>query len=258
MKKILFSTLVFLLLVISILPCMGNEFIPSGPTYEYYEDYDSFLEDRSIPDEYFIPWENFSSLGTLRRISYNQWAYHYKYFYHFQDANGIELQLFCDEVPYYVSKGFALDGLALDGIANLGKIDTGEGLYCLCINDAYYLYEDGDLERIVFQIVPADLTQYVRYDLCFCIKTSIKAQEYPSDEKHTLMARLLNPETASDAIDELRARLNGTYVEPWVLPTAICGGAVVLAGAATATAVAIRRKKRKVAVADTPAEEETA
>ena len=44
----------------------------------------------------------------------------------------------------------------------------------------------------------------------------------------------------------------------WVLPTAICGGAVVLAGAVTATAVVIRRKKRGAAVADAPAEEENA
>ena len=64
-----------------------------------------------------------------------------------------------------------------------------------------------------------------------------------------------------EAGELIKAELEKEYPSPtpaWVLPTAICGGVVVLAGAATATAVVIRRKKRGAAVADVPAEEENA
>ena len=112
--------------------------------------------------------------------------------------------------------------------------------------------------------------------------------EYPKEGKQTLLAYLLDAGTTVEAVaklqsligedgsltaemcDLLKTELEKEYsslaVEPlpaaptpaWILPTAICGGAVVLACAATATAVFIRRKKRGAAVADAPAEEENA
>ena len=99
--------------------------------------------------------------------------------------------------------------------------------------------------------------------------------DYPKDGKRTLLSELLDTETAveaaaklqrivdehgftKEACDLIKAELEKEYTPAWVLPTAICGGVVVLAGAAPATAVIIRRKKRKAAVADTPAEEERA
>jgi hypothetical protein len=120
--------------------------------------------------------------------------------------------------------------------------------------------------------------------------TSEELYEYPKEGKPTLLAYLLDTETAAEAVaklqsligegenltkeicDLLKAELEKKYlhntVEPipeptsappaWVLPTAICGGAVVLAAAVAVPTVILRRKKRQAAVADTPAEEENA
>ena len=105
--------------------------------------------------------------------------------------------------------------------------------------------------------------------------------EYPEDGKRTLFSDLLDTNTTmiaihklqsiideygitEEACDIIKAELEKEYsplpppTPAWVLPTAICGGVVVLAGAVTATAVVIRRKKRGAAAADTPAEEENA
>jgi hypothetical protein len=119
-----------------------------------------------------------------------------------------------------------------------------------------------------------------------------KLYEYPTEGKQTLISNLLDTKTTMEVVahlqnliseddnltaetcDMLKMELEKEYlsaaVEPdptpapipaWILPTAICGGAVVLAGAATATAVVIRRKKRKAAACDNgaaPTEEKNA
>jgi hypothetical protein len=98
---------------------------------------------------------------------------------------------------------------------------------------------------------------------------------YPKYGKRTLLSDLLDTTTTVEAaaklqsiVDEygmtkeagklIKAELEIGYTPAWVLPTAICGGAVVLAAAVAVPAVILRRKKRGAAVADTPAEEENA
>jgi hypothetical protein len=110
------------------------------------------------------------------------------------------------------------------------------------------------------------------------IRIFVKLYEYPEDGKRTLFSDLLDTDTTMIAIDKLqsiidehgiteetcdliKAELEKEYTPAWVLPTAICGGAVVFATAVAVLATALSRKKRKAAAAaaaDTPAEEENA
>jgi hypothetical protein len=99
--------------------------------------------------------------------------------------------------------------------------------------------------------------------------------EYPKNGKRTLLSDLLDTKTTIKAAEKLqrivdehgfteeacnliKAELEKEYTPAWVLPTAICGGAVVLATAVAIPTVILRCKKRGAAVADTPAEEENA
>ena len=141
-------------------------------------------------------------------------------------------------------------------------------------------YEQGKLSTL--QVFENNSLQRI-----YVIGTEKELYDYPQDGKPTLLSYFLNAETTAEAAarlqsligedltsetcDLLKAELEKEYfpdkVEPvpepvptpaWVVPTAICGGAVVLAGVSTAIVFGVRRKKRKAATADTPAEEETA
>ena len=141
-------------------------------------------------------------------------------------------------------------------------------------------YEQGKLSTL--QVFENNSLQRI-----YVIGTEKELYDYPQDGKPTLLSYLLNAETTveaaarlqsligedltSETCDLLKAELEKEYlpdkVEPvpepvttpaWVLPTAICGGAVVLAAAVAVPTVIIRRKKRGAAVTDTPAEEEMA
>jgi hypothetical protein len=102
-----------------------------------------------------------------------------------------------------------------------------------------------------------------------CIKITGRGEselnQYPKDGKRTLISDLLDTNTTMIAIDKLqsivdeygitegacdiiKAELEKEYpplpTPAWVLPTAICGGAVVLAAAVAIPTVIIHRKKR--------------
>ena len=93
---------------------------------------------------------------------------------------------------------------------------------------------------------------------------------YPKSGKRTLFSDLLNTKTTlkavkklesivdehgftQEACDLIKAELEKEYTPAWVLPTAICGGVVVLAGVSAAITLIIR-KKRRAAVVEASAE----
>ena len=266
MKRLLTLMLARMLLSALAVPCFASSYIPVYYT-QSYDTYEEFLKGSAepgewyLPDDYFYPYENFTALGELscvvqyKRSNSTEVTSRYKY--RLRDANGIEFFLDCynhQEPSFFVET---------HGQGHLGRIDNyPKGVY-VRINGAYYVYNTrGELSSIMFGD-PAEGR------VSFSISASDQSTalcDYPIDQEQTLLARLLNAETAHDAVDELNACIeNGPaftaarFSAPaWVLPPFIGGGVVVLAAAATVTVIIIRRKKRKTVVVDAPTEEETA
>ena len=113
-----------------------------------------------------------------------------------------------------------------------------------------YYYFDRELSSIVLQGEKGECKIYAMKATSRCTYF----HSYPITA-NTIIARLLNYETAMAAVEEMGARIDGSYVEPaeeptspWVVIGAIGGGVVAVALVATASSlvtVKVMRKKAK-------------
>jgi hypothetical protein len=273
MKRLLTLILVPLLLLASIVPCFATSYFSSTwTTYsQNYNTYREFVKGSAEPgewylsDDYFYPYENFVSIGELSCVVQYKSVYYTVsdsrnqpsvYLYRLRDANGFEFWLSCHykgSPPTSFAEEYHTD--------HLGKIDPPDNVSSryIRINNAYYYYgSEGNLQSIEFVDPEKCSTSFKIGASALC--------DYPIDQQSTLLSRLLNPETAYNAVDEFYKCIEHGpafsvyrfFTPPWMLPIFIWGGVIVLAGAAAATEIVIRRKKRKAVVVDAPIEEKTA
>ena len=243
LKSVAAMVLVTVMILISIPPAFArSEFLPPPNSYDHYHEFTK-AHPELTEREGFVPLRYFSDFGELAVIHTTGDSYQYC----IRDANGIEITLIISpnaltqtQNSYFLGIVPAncaahLGTLVADDLPQSGDlIQPPANRYMVEVNGAeywYISYPSSDLppvlECIVFPREASDMDH---------VSLHIEnPNAYPLAAEHTMLARLLNPAEAEEAVTEMYARIEGRHSSPRGFPLIICIS--VICGAA-ATAIA--------------------
>lgn len=219
MKKLMSVLLLLVTLSSLALPCYANDAVieitpPThcGPqifttVYDTWGKYESFLQENTLP-ETFVPYERLNLFGEFSQLR----IWHYRQEipqafaimqYTVVDANNVSFYIIvpCSS-SYDISTAEEVDWSLFPDMRST-KGTAHEGYAALRLGNLTLIYgEDSLLHTIEFE-----------YNGRSCQITTCEGApllaKYPLDAQSTLMARLLNPETAEDAAEDLYDHLSG-------------------------------------------------
>ncbi|MBE6595487.1 MAG: hypothetical protein E7644_06780 [Ruminococcaceae bacterium] len=267
MKKVMYVMLIWTILISLLLPCGA-----SWPVvYEDYEKYEKEWSDGGTR----IHYKRLSFLGEF--VHYQPptpsegndgvlWKYRLK----------VGKELFLDlryllDLDHYLGN-YDIEQRTIDDVEDIGDM---RALKNFKANDESIYY---DTEHVL--VVTENIKYYyrwgaLRYVFCkdsrhptgyfqFYVRSNDGFAQYPY-HKVDLFSRLLDYNTAPEALAEFEARIEGTYVEPWERPLTIClsaiGGAIVAGVGTWIVTYYVMCKKRGggavAAAADTPTDTST-
>ena len=258
------------LLISLVLPAGATRhFIWNYALAENYDEYKTNISSQDLPDD-VVTYERISVFGEFESLYsyfsnevFSDQVVHNHYYYHLVDENNVRLRVHIESIykhsdhrncvaflyPDLVKEGQRVNiFLSPEEDLRTHRRPVGPNVdslaWCNIANTAY-IYENGSLDRIVFifdEMYVSITVAPKKGDACQNLS------QYPTDGKNTFLKKLLMLSTAPEAEEELRARIEGTYVSPWVIAGAIGGGVVAVALVATVSSVVtvkVMRKKAK-------------
>ena len=255
MKKVGYSILLALLVVGLVLPCSATLF---NDNIEDYEEYEEQWSDKGTA----IHYERLSFLGDF--VYYHpsglaEYNNGFTWIYRLNAGRGVLLDLtYLIDIDVYFRhsdvKQITLDAVVdAKNMRTLKYTEDDELLYSadyllIITENIRYYYRAGNLQYICCEDSRNPSGYY-----CFSVAAGAGLGSYPY-HKRDVISRLLDYNTAPEALTEFESRIEGTYVEPpSVLQVAISGrelfvgaisGAVLAGVGAWLITFLIMRKKR--------------
>lgn len=267
MAKHLFRRMIVLFLVLGVLlsgvivvPLTAmalSTTISNDATCATLEEYQEALEKICVSD-HFIYYEDIAFIGEFAGFWGKDFDIYNYVRYDLKDASGATVTIGLNKLRYEVNNVFTLgQGRPIVPMPDresfyhppVDPVENPVNSVVYLWEDALYLYRSGEIAEDQSPIESICWT-YGGYR----INVSPGGSAYPEEAKDTLMGRLLDPDTAKDAMDQVNQAIAWRQFRVAVkknAPVLICVGCVVLTGGA---ALLVRHKKKKQAAKNPGAE----
>ena len=250
MKKAVYIILIWVIFTSLVLPCGSMPL-----QYDNYEEYEAEWRDGGTN----IHYEQLSFLGEF--VHYQPGSPSdanigvcWKYRFEVGKELFLDLRYLLDFDQYFYGRD--MEHLTLDDVENIKDMRTLKNIkangelnyateHALVITENIVYYYRYGILQYVFCKDSRNATGYFQFSVT---TGNGGVAQYPYN-KSDLFSRLLNYNTAQEALTEFEARIDGTYIAPWEPPLTIAlsalSGAVVAAVTAWLITYFVMRKKAK-------------